>query len=522
MTAPIEATKAPQPSTRSTPTRADPGHPVSGVIHGPTSDIPVFEMREFQHRIKELLGHGFRLASFFGSPSGEADAIYLNAVFTHDTQGALKIIRTSRACRDSYHSLTLEHPEFHCFERELHEHYGIRPTDHPWLKPIRYSRDGGRVESYPFYQLEGKEVHEVGVGPVHAGVIEPGHFRFMCHGETVHHLEIQLGFQHRGVEGLLLRKDPRHLAPLVETIAGDSSIAHTWAYCMAWEALCGAKASREISLVRGIALELERVAMHLSGLAGLSNDIAFLAGSAAYGRLRTAAINTSMRVCGSRFGRGWLRPGKARWLSDLKALEEIRRALKGIETDISAVHDLFRASKTVRRRLRNVGRISQATARQMGFVGMTARCAGVPIDLRSACSRGLYGDEPIQRVVEESGDCWARAVVRIREIDESLRWLFSAMAALQRTDPNLNEERLQVPLGEPAKGSFALSMIEGWRGEVLHYLETHSDGKRVHYRVQDPSLRNWLAVALAVRGNDISDFPICNKSFDLSYCGQDL
>nr|WP_293275512.1 hypothetical protein [Nannocystis sp.] len=198
------------------------------------------------------------------------------------------------------------------FEREIHEQHGIGFKRHPWLKPVRFEgKNLGRMNDYAFFHIEGKEVHEVNVGPIHAGVIEPGAFRFSCHGEVVYHLEIHNGYQHRGVERLLLERPLAHLPALVERIAGDSSIAYAWAHASAIEALAGVTVDPTVEQNRAVGLELERIAMHLVGLSGLTTDIGFLQGSSTYGRIRTAAINASMRVCGSRFGRDWLRPAAA-------------------------------------------------------------------------------------------------------------------------------------------------------------------------------------------------------------------
>ena len=468
------------------------------IIQGRLSSFPILAIRDFQQQLRDMFTANSRLVSFFGSPSLQANEVYLNAIVANDAYGEFQLLRSVLSRGDSFHSLTPKFPFMHCFERECFEQYGLKPTGHPWPKPIRYpSAQKDRLESYPFYQLKGKEVHEVGVGPIHAGVIEPGHFRFSCYGETIHHLEIQLGFQHRGVEHLLLQKEITHLAPLVETIAGDSSIAHTWAYCSALEALGGTKIPLEIDIVRGIALELERVAMHLAGLAGMSTDIAFLPGASTYGRLRTTAINTSMQLCGSRFGRGWLRPGEVRFQLDEEIIKDFGQALELFKTDLRPINKLFLNSKTVQHRLKDTGYISNHTALEMGFVGMVARSSGLPLDLRTHFPGELYEKLTLDKVVEESGDCWARALLRIREIDESLKWLESAIAILSKS-VGASPVNWKVPLEKPAANSIAIAMVEGWRGEVMHCLQTDSSGKLMHYKVQDPSLRNWFALAMAV------------------------
>jgi Ni,Fe-hydrogenase III large subunit len=370
--------------------------------------------------------------------------------------------------------------------------------------------------AYPFYELQGKEVHEVQVGPIHAGVIEPGAFRFMCLGERVHHLEIHLGFQHRGVERRLLEGDARRLLPLVETVAGDTSIAHAWAYCAAIESLCECELGIETDVARAVALELERVAMHLSGLSGLAADAGFLQGAASYGRLRTTAINTTMLLCGSRFGRGALRPGGIGMKLERDTLGDVERNLELLRRDLPIINDCFLAAETVRQRLRGVGVLSTEHARTLGLVGMVARASGSSIDARHAMREGAYAELPIELSRFDEGDCWARARIRIAELDASLRWLERALRAFG------SWEQPRKALSPLRSKHIALAVVEGWRGEVVHCLETDQEGRLVHYKVQDPSLRNWMGLAIAMRQNEISDFPICNKSFDLSYCGHDL
>jgi Ni,Fe-hydrogenase III large subunit len=478
-----------------------------------TAQLPLDDTRAWRDGVRARLGQGARVVTLFGRPD-EAEVL-LTAVL-QDTRGELEVLRTRVTPAHGYHTLTRDHPALHCFERELHEQHGVRIADHPWLKPIRYEgTHSGAIKDYPFYKIDGKEVHEVAVGPIHAGIIEPGSFRFMCLGETVHHLEIQLGYQHRGVETLLLQRDPKSLTPLVETIAGDTSIAHAWAHCAAIEALTDCEVTDEIDAARGVGLELERIAMHLAGLAGLANDIGFLQGASTYGRLRTTAINTSMRLCGSRFGRGWLRPGASRATMDAELSKLVRSNLILLKRDLAIINDCFLSSATVKQRFGGVGRVTRTQAEELGLVGMAARASGVSIDQR-AFGGGLFKRFPMSVVVEEHGDCWARVLLRVHEMDRSLDWIGQIL------DQHGAFVSAAQPLGELGRGQLVVSLCEGWRGEVVHCLETDGSGRLIHYKVQDPSLRNWFGLALALRENEISDFPICNKSFDLSYCGNDL
>lgn len=463
------------------------------------------------------LDAGQRLLTLFGRRDG-ADDVVVTAVLLPDA-GPMQILRGRGPAGAGYDALTPRHASAQIFERELWEQTGLVPRGHPWLKPVRFEgARSGHVDDYPFFTVRGREVHEVGVGPIHASVIEPGHFRFMCHGERVHHLEIQLGYQHRGVEAQLLQRPPLALTPLVETIAGDTSIAHAWAHCAAVEALGGVAPGPDVELVRGVALELERIAMHLVALGGLATDIAFLQGGATYGRLRTAIINTTMRVCGSRFGRGWLRPGGVRHGITPVLREDLRRTLAAFGRDFAEVNALMVSARSVRSRFVGTGTVSRQAALDVGLVGVAARASGVPIDLRTRLPGRLHAQRPMPLLTEPGGDCWARLVLRMHEVEASLRWIDGVLAdtarALEAGSPH--------PPSAPYHDTLCVSVREAFRGPVVHALETGADGRLLHYKVQDPSLPNWFGLALAVRGNEISDFPICNKSFDLSYCGNDL
>lgn len=488
----------------------------SGVLMFPAGDTMLPGVEALMAELTQRLTQGSRLISLFGGPGGISDEIALHAVLLELRQG-LTHLQARRNRNTPYYGLTRHFPEFHCFEREIYEQYKLLPIAHPWLKPIRFERDNLRkMDDYPFYKLNGKEVHEVGVGPIHAGVIEPGHFRFMCLGEIVHHLEIHNGYQHRGAEALLLQQSPKKLAPLVESIAGDTAVGYVLAFCRAWESLCNVTMGPEVELVRGIALELERIAMHLVGLSGVATDVAFLPGSTTYGRLRTSVINMSMRMCGSRFGRSWFRPGEMRFAVTKELIADLISTMEFVQRDIATINQHFQKSKTVQHRLQGIGTVTKETAREIGLVGMAGRVSGLERDLRFELSEEIYRSRDLPLVVESSGDCWARALVRIREIDASLNWILRVAKEL----PEL--PAVKLPLEPPRPNSAVVSVVEGWRGELMHYLETDSNGKLAHYKVQDPSIRNWFGLAHALRNNAIYDFPICNKSFDLSYCGTDL
>ena len=450
---------------------------------------------------------GARLVSLHGR---RADARLLVTAVTATDDGGLSVARAALDAAEPFASLTPELEAAHVFERELHEQTGALVVGHPWLKPLR--SEDGELARYPYYGIDGKEIVEVAVGPVHAGIIEPGSFRFSCHGEVVHHLEIQLGYQHRGAERLCVERRPEHVPHLVETVSGDSSVAHAWAHAAALEALSGTAISDAVDDARAVMLELERVGTHLATLAGLAADIGHLQGATTYGRLRTTAINLSMRLCGSRFGRGAVRPGGAR----VAALDDaVQGALAQLTRDHELIDTAFFGALSVQHRLRGVGVLPRETAVSLGVVGLTARASGVSVDARPR-TRGPWARAPIDRPTRDDGDCWARGRLRGDEIRASLAWLSSRAASRPR---GVGPGAGPAPL---APRHLSVALVEGQRGEVVHALETDDDGRVVHHKLQDPSLRNWMGLALAVRGEEISEFPICNKSFDLSYAGHDL
>lgn len=482
-------------------------------------DIRNVGLADLRSEYERLTSEQFRLLSFYGQRLPGTSAVTLTLLMI-DLSGTISAVRaTAEQGATHYRSLLPEHPAFQIFEREILEQTGLEATGNTWLKPLRFPLGSPvRIADYPFFKIEGKEVHELGVGPVHAGVIEPGHFRFMCLGETVHHLEIQLGYQHRGVESLLLNQDPRRLGALVESITGDSSVTHAIAYSQALEDLAGVDCGAASMLIRSIALELERIAMHLASLGGIAGEIAYLPGASTYGRLRTAAINLSMRLSGSRFGRCWIRPGGVRYGISREQAQDAISTLTKLKDDAQVINDCMFSAKSVRHRLKGTGLLQRDEAEKIGLVGMAARACGLPIDLR-LCSSSPDGNSGTRIADPEStaGDCFARALIRRDEMMQSLDRITGLLGA----NPEIPRDTL-VPLPAFAASSLVVSAVEGWRGELIHCLETDEAGTVIHYRVQDPSLRNWLGAALAVRSNGISDFPVCNKSFDLSYCGNDL
>ncbi|MBK9182303.1 MAG: NADH dehydrogenase subunit [Ignavibacteria bacterium] len=419
-------------------------------------------------------------------------------------------------------SLTTSHPQMHIFERDLWERHGVQYADHPWCKPVRYPMNSSHrksIDDYPFFRLEGGESHEVGVGPIHAGVIEPGHFRFQCTGEDVVHLEIKLGYQHRDVEGELERATSSlQRSVLAESIAGDTTIGHAWAHAMAMEQLSGVTYDAITEHERAIALELERMAIHVGDLGALSLDVAWQLGSAYFGALRTPLINFFQSWCGNRFGKGLIRPGMNRFTLDAGLRISMRRMLDAFEAKFTPLANEMFALPSVVRRFEGTGIVTHAQVTSIGAVGMSARMSGLGRDIRRSHPHGSYAGHNDLGAIERDGDVLARAVIRRKEVDRSMKFIRVLLDELDQM-PVVESRTIT---SAPAPNILVVSAVEAWRGELVHAAITGPDGQIETYRVKDPSMHNWFALALAVRNNEISDFPICNKSFDLSYCGHDL
>jgi Ni,Fe-hydrogenase III large subunit len=489
----------------------------------PWSALPCGPVSEFRRAVIGATAAGRRVVSLFGLPDGPLET-RLVAVLAADELGELDAVSTRVV--DRYPALTPECPEVHLFEREIAEQCGVVPEGHPWLKPLRrHPPDhlpGGRRsgahdrEAYPFFHVAGDELHEVGVGPVHAGVIEPGHFRFQAHGENILFLEIMLGYQHRGVERLLETQPDTRAVLIAESIAGDSVIGHAEAWCGALEALGRVHKSPRAQAVRGCALELERLANHIGDLGGLAADIAYAPAAALFGRLRGECLNLLMMVSGNRYGRGLVRPGGVGFDLPVDMALAMRGRLQRLKAEFDRAADGFLENDSVQGRLDGPGVVTQAACRELGFVGPTARACGVPRDVRSDHPWGVYRFAHIPTATAQAGDVAARAVVRRIEIGRSVEFLIEQLPALPRGAPRTAPPERLVP------DELAVALVEGWRGEIAHVVVTGPAGDIRRWKVTDPSFHNWSALAAAMPGNAISDFPLCNKSFNLSYAGHDL
>lgn len=487
------------------------------------SEIPVLSYARFYEEVSERMqGEDCHCASYFGVAGDHEIRFFF--LLLDDAAGDVRITswKYDYYSEDELPSLTAVHHALHPFEREITENFGIAFNGNPYDKPLRFAHDRAdcakTINTYPYYRIDAPSLHEVNVGPIHAGIIEPGVFRFICNGEKVLHLEVVLGFQHRGLERMI-RETPNVLrqSVLAETIAGDSAVSHAVAYCNVLEGFQNATNLR-LDSERAVALELERMATQIGDMGALSMDAGYQLGQVACEALRTVTINTTQLWCGNRFGKGLVRPFGSNFPLTQKLIETISDNVKDIRRRFNEVcQDIF-TSPSVLGRFEDCGVVSRAQAAHIGAVGMAARASNLQRDIRRSHPYGVYGEliahEPI---LGASGDVMARATVRYKEVLQSAEYILKLLR-------NIAEEDLPCPMyhAEMPADSLSFALVEGWRGEICHVGVTDKWGGFACYKIKDPSVHNWYALSLAVRGAGISDFPIYNKSFNLSYCGHDL
>lgn len=487
-----------------------------------TSKIPVLPYKEFRDSNLEMLTDKpeRHCVNYFGFKINEG--IKLFCCIADDSTHQINVSSCIVDIKTILPSFTAQNHNFETFEREIHENFGLSYSNHPWLKPVKYAHNrfdkNEKIENYPFYQVESDELHEVGVGPIHAGIIEPGHFRFICNGEQIMHLEIQHGYQHRGIEQLFLQKTKiLERTTLAESIAGDTTVGHTTAFVNLWESLCGFKPDKSLDFARTVALELERIAIHTGDLAGVCADIAYLLGNSVFGRLRTPIINFLQEWCGNRFAKGLIRAGKINYPFTEDLANRLTQVLDAYEPDFDEMTAQMFSLSSVLSRLEKTGIVTYEEVLEIGTVGTTAKMSGLNRDIRTSHPFNLYGKEIIHEpIIKHHGDVYARVRIKREEIKQSIAYLRVLIATVPEFK---NPENIKFI---PAKDTFVLSLVEGWRGEICHCAITDNDGNLIAYKIKDPSQHNWMALAQAVRNNDISDFPICNKSFNFSYSGYDL
>ncbi len=486
-----------------------------------TADIPVLGGQDWVSICERHVASGGRVSALMARPAANAEPCTILAVLADDRHGHLGLLQTTTDPRGAFPSLAARLPQVQAFERELTERDGLSPQGHPWSKSLlNHPAPGNSGEpaidpTHPFFTVDGDGIHEVAVGPVHAGIIEPGHFRFQCYGEKVLHLEIRLGYQHRGAEALLLRSPPARRRSIAESIAGDTSVGHTLGYCMALESLSDCEVPLPAQRIRAIGLELERLANHVGDLGALCNDVGYLPASSWYGRLRGEFLNLLLCLCGNRFGRGLVDLGGVCFDIPKDLRTHLTGTLTQLSEQVDRIAEMLFDSGSVCARFDHTGVLSTAVAQELGLVGPVARASGCGRDIRSDYPFGVYRYSHIPVSVADTGDVMARALVRWLEARRSIQFVSEQLQQLR------DEHSIRTAVGPARPDSLVIALVETWRGEALHLAGTDAEGKLADYRIVDPSFHNWFGLSMALRDQQISDFPLCNKSFNLSYAGHD-
>ena len=456
---------------------------------------------------------------------GDKDAVHMAVVAEEAAHAAILTL----ACPDgSFPSVGLLHAPAIRPERTARDLFGLTPLDAPDTRPwLDHGRWGVRFPlgaceptpaepaPYAFLPVEGEGLHLIPVGPVHAGIIEPGHFRFTASGETVVRLEARLGYVHKGIEGLMRGATIDRAATLAGHVSGDSTVAYAFAFARAVEAALGVEAPRRAAFLRGLMAEIERLANHLGDIGAICNDAAFALMLAHCGALREQVLRAAQSAFGHRLMRGCIMPGGV--IGDLSAdgVNAIRSLVAQVRARFPELVELYDNTASLQDRTVATGILKPELARQFGAGGYVGRASGRGFDARRAFPYPPYDELPFDVPVFSEGDVNARVWVRIREVEQSLS-LISRILDLLPDGPIAVE-------AESASGPVeGVAMVEGFRGDVLVWLRIGADGLVERCHPRDPSWFQWPLLEAAIEGNIVADFPLCNKSFNCSYSGHDL
>ncbi|NEV60634.1 NADH-quinone oxidoreductase subunit C [Thiorhodococcus minor] len=421
-------------------------------------------------------------------------------------------------------------------ERHAHDLTGLELTGQPdgrrWTRHQAWPEDSfplrsafplagepvGRTPAdadYPFGRVQGAGVYEIPVGPVHAGIIEPGHFRFHAMGEDVLQLEERLGYVHKGIEKLAVGRDPAGLARLAGRVSGDATVAHAWAACQAMERATGCVVPPRALALRGLMAERERVANHLADIGAVCNDVGFAFAHVQCGRLRELWQRRSQAVFGHRLMMDALVPGGVAADVCERVAEELLQDQAQLKSEIAPIFDVVADHPSLDDRLMTTGVLSESDARQLGCTGYVGKASGLSFDVRRDSPYAPYEGLAMDGATLPEGDVAARVRVRMAEVRNSLGWMDRLLKALP-------EGPVRTDLPEAEAGALGLGIIEGWRGEILSVVRFGADGRIARYFPRDPSWFTWPALERLIQGNIVPDFPVCNKSVNGAYSGQDL
>jgi Ni,Fe-hydrogenase III large subunit/Ni,Fe-hydrogenase III component G len=416
------------------------------------------------------------------------------------------------------------------FEREIYDMFGIEALGHPDPRPLvrhafwprdyfplrkdivppEFEDDG---TPFPFKPVGGEGVYEIPVGPVHAGIIEPGHFRFSVVGETVIDLKSRLYFTHKGTEKLFEGRRPADGVELAERISGDTTVGHSLAYCQALESLSGAAVPDRAKYLRVILLEMERLYNHVADFGAIANDTGFAIVNAHCFRIRERLLRLNKKLTGNRLLRGAIVPGGVG--HNLPEGLDLATELDSVLTDFNEIVEIALQNTILIDRLEGAGQLTTTTALDHGVLGYVARASGIDVDVRRDHPFAAYEHLKFKVPVFVAGDVYARTMMRVEEAVQSVGLIRQALA--QMPDGLLATPLDTMPAFEPAFG-----IVEGWRGAITHWVMVGSNERLYRVKIEDPSFVNWPAISFAILKNIVPDFPLINKSFNLSYSGNDL
>ena len=456
---------------------------------------------------------------------GERDCVHMALA----VQDPLEIVILTLPCPDgTFPSVGRHHPPAIRLERTVADLFGLKPQGavdtRPWLDHGRWGRrhplgspraDAGAGESYAFLPVEGESLHQVPVGPVHAGISEPGHFRFTAHGETVVRLEERLGYTHKGIESLMAGADIAHAAKLAGRVSGDSAVAYAVAFAQAVESALAVTAPPRAQWLRLLMLELERLANHLGDIGAICNDASFAIMHAHCGILRERVLRAADAAFGHRLMRDRVIPGGSAADLDDAGIGAIRALVGEIRSRFPTLVQLYDSTPSLQDRTVAAGRLGAALARQFGAGGFVGRASGRQFDARTLPGPLPYGQLEFQVATRAEGDVNARVWVRIDEVTQSLKLIDQV---LQRLPGGATQAALPAR-NEPREG---VALVEGFRGDILVWLRIGADARIARCHLRDPSWFQWPLLEAAIEGNIVADFPLCNKSFNCAYSGHDL
>lgn len=463
-------------------------------------------------------GQGFKIFYVFGAPE---ENIFIAPYVTLDE-------------REEFPSITNDIHEAADYERKIKSFFGLNPVGHPGVRqillhenwpdnsfPLRKDfawnkRPAEAAGKYEFHKVEGEGIYEIPVGPVHAGIIEPGHFRFSMAGEEIVLLEPKLGYKHKGIEKLFEVLPFEDKLKLSERVSGDSSFSHSLAYAMAIEALAGIEVPKRAKFLRVIFSELERLANHFNDIGFIMLDTGYNFGGANGARLREMIMRWNERLSGSRFLRGLNTIGGLTKDLAKEDAASLTSSLDLIKTDFDDVIEVAENSSSLLNRLRGTGRLDPQIAKDHGVVGVAGRAVGIETDTRINFPYAAYDQLKLKIAGETAGDVYARFKARVKEVYSSLSLIKQALEKMP-AGPVAAEKNIKLK-----KNSYTVSLVEGWRGEIVYFVATDEKGNISRVEPSDPSFLNWPALGYAGKGNLIPDFPLINKSFNLSYSGNDL